>query len=108
MVPTVISNDMPGAGESAHDLWLLLDESPQHKERSLHRMTLEHFEESHCPGIVGAVIVGERDVRRARVQANEGTPVDLRSRPHGLEAGPGCGSGNRDSAESFYEHLRRF
>src|SRR5580700_1032650 len=108
MVPTMVADYMSSRDECASDLRLLPDEPSQHEEGSLHVVPGEHIRQLEGVGIIGPVVVGQCDVGRAAWQSDEAVAIDLRRRPHGLEASPGCHSGDRDSTESFGEHLHDF
>ena len=104
MVPGVASDGVAGGDERARDLGLLLDEFPEEEESRLHAVALEDLHHAPGVGIIGAVVVGERQQARAAGQADERRAVHLRGRPHGLEARPGRDSGEAGGGDEPWQH----
>ncbi len=76
MVPTMVAYNVTGFGECANDVWLLLDEAAEDKERRLHIMLRQHIHQPERAGIVGAVVIGECQLARAGRQSNERASVE--------------------------------
>lgn len=68
-------------------------------------MTLQDFEQAKGPRIIGPVVVCEGKLAGSRLQANEGSAVDLRCRPHGLKAGPCREASSAEATEDIGDHI---
>jgi hypothetical protein len=67
-----VSGSVYGAG----DLGPLADEAADHEEAGANIVAREDLKQSHCGGVVGAVVVGEGDLGGVSA-SNDGAPEEL-------------------------------
>ena len=74
----VIANFMARARHLKRNFRALPHITANHEKRCANAVARQHFQQAQRPGIVGAVIEGERQLARAWRQAGEGASVSLR------------------------------
>ena len=74
----VVADDVAGLDDFADDFRTLLDVASDQKKSCVHVVLGEDFQQAQGVRIVGAVVVGERDLARAARQSGEGLPIPLR------------------------------
>ena len=89
----VVADDVAGVDNFAGDFRTLLHVASDQKKSRVHAVFGEDFEQAQRVRIVGAVVVGQRDLTRAARQAGESLPIPLPRRRHGLIAGGNSGCG---------------
>src|ERR1022692_3362041 len=86
MAPGMAANGMTGGDQGARDLGLLLNILSNEEKCGLHAMAFQHLDHAPGVGIVGPVVVGERQQARAGPEADECRAIELRGGRHGLVA----------------------
>ena len=87
----VVADGVPGAGNFAGNVGMLLGVAADHEESCLHVVLGENFQQSQGVGIVRAVVVGESDLLCAARETGESFSIPLASGSHRLVTGRGSG-----------------
>ena len=95
----VIADDVAGFDDFAGEFRTLLDVASDQKKSRLYAVFGEDFEQAQRVRVVGAVVIGQRDLARAARQAGESFAQPLSGRGHGLVAGGNRGCGGDAGAE---------
>ena len=73
----MIAHNVASLNNFAGDVRTLLHIAPDQKKSCLHAMPGENFQQSQSVRIIGAVVVGQRNLPRAARQSSESSPIPL-------------------------------
>ena len=99
----VVADNVAGLDDFAGDFRTLPHIASNQKKSRVHVVLGENFQQAQRVRIVGAVVVGQRDLPRSARQSREGSPIPLPRRRHGLITRGNGGRGG-DGSQGEGEH----
>lgn len=104
MIPGVIADGVSSLDEAANDVGTLLNVTADQKKCGFDIGARENVEKLAGVGIVGAVVISQRQLLGFLRQARKTAPVELPGRDHGVQSGEGGGGARGGGTEDGGKH----